>query len=228
MLKIKNLAKAILIMMSVFLLNTNTIKAEQKDCQGCSGSAFQTVNGDQQKPPGWGCRSDTDTAYIGYNGQMESRGETTQTLTVINGLSDANCYSWAITAGGGTLSSTTGTSTIYTIPESNSNCSNNPTIKLYCNGVEKAEAKIAVSTCYLSCWVWIDTSYIYCEDVPGNNQSIQYYYNCDGRLCHVSHVYNRCSTYYCNGKFHVDGEITDCRTPEKLEAGCCPEIFLDE
>ncbi len=55
MLKVKNLSKTILILMSVFLLNANSVKAEQKDCQGCSGSAFQTVNGDQQKPPGWNC-----------------------------------------------------------------------------------------------------------------------------------------------------------------------------
>ncbi len=60
MMKINNLTKIILIMLFVFLLNTNYIgaqnAAEQKDCQDCPGSAFQNITPDYEKSPGWNCK----------------------------------------------------------------------------------------------------------------------------------------------------------------------------
>lgn len=66
------------------------------------------------------------TPAIGYTTQqMNTNG--TQTLTASGGLAP---YSWSITAGGGSLSSGSGASVIYTAPAANVNCTNNPTIQL--------------------------------------------------------------------------------------------------
>lgn len=53
----------------------------------------------------------------------------TQTLTATNTTSGC-IYSWAITGGGGSLSSSTGESVVYTAPGNNVNCASNPTITL--------------------------------------------------------------------------------------------------
>jgi hypothetical protein len=77
-----------------------------------------------------GCSAGTCTGSIGYTTtQMSTSG--TQTLTVVDAVSGAT-YTWAITSGGGSLSTDTGTSTVYTAPATNANCSNNPTISLSC------------------------------------------------------------------------------------------------
>jgi hypothetical protein len=54
-----------------------------------------------------------------------------QTLSVLNPTSGA-AYSWSIISGEGSLSDSTGLSTIYTAPDSNYNCNKNPTIRLSC------------------------------------------------------------------------------------------------
>ena len=67
-----------------------------------------------------------------------------QTLEA-SGMQSDECYSWAITSGGGSLSALTGKSVVYTAPATNANCVNNPTIQLSCGGVVLDTLKIAVN-----------------------------------------------------------------------------------
>lgn len=71
--------------------------------------------------PAWG-----DSPVIGAPlKQMSTNG--TQTLTASGGCGGP--YTWSISSGGGSLSSSTGNSVVYTAPSSQTGgCGNNPTI----------------------------------------------------------------------------------------------------
>jgi len=79
-----------------------------------------------------------------------------QTLSA-SGMQSDECYSWAITSGGGSLSALTGKSVIYTAPASNANCSSNPTITLSCGGVVIDTIKIAVTALTTETCGWLIT-----------------------------------------------------------------------
>jgi hypothetical protein len=82
-------------------------------------------------------------AKIAYSSQQMAANESQ--LLVVYPI-DASCnYGWAVGAGGGSLSTDTGTSTIYTAPESNANCTNNPTVNLTCKGDVIDTLKIAIN-----------------------------------------------------------------------------------
>lgn len=74
------------------------------------------------------CSPECECKTIGYTTQQMSADEE-QTLTVID-HSEGCTYFWAISSGGGHLSSPTGTSVCYYAPPSNANCEQNPTITL--------------------------------------------------------------------------------------------------
>lgn len=59
---------------------------------------------------------------INYTSLQMSVNET-QPLTVTGGCGEP--YTWGIVSGGGSLSNTTGASTIFTAPSTNANCKNN-------------------------------------------------------------------------------------------------------
>ncbi len=80
---------------------------------------------------------------IGYETQQMLVGAS-QALTVVGARPDA-VYRWRVASGGGTLSSTTGTSVVYTAPSSNPNCENNPAISLSSDGAVCNTLQIAVS-----------------------------------------------------------------------------------
>jgi len=67
-----------------------------------------------------------------------------QTLSA-SGIQSDECYSWAITRGGGSLSALTGKSVVYTAPATNVNCNQNPTIALSCGGSVVDTVTIAVN-----------------------------------------------------------------------------------
>lgn len=80
---------------------------------------------------------------IGYTTQQMAVS-TQQTLTAVGAV--AGCtYNWAIASGGGSLSSGTGTSVVYTAPATNAECANNPTITLSCGGAQCDSLQIAVN-----------------------------------------------------------------------------------
>lgn len=69
------------------------------------------------------------TTTIGHTSHQMTCGGT-QALTATPGVDKADCYAWSITSGGGSLSSNTGKSVVYTAPATNAECANNPTIRL--------------------------------------------------------------------------------------------------
>ena len=83
-----------------------------------------------QTTEGWGGCTSCETCpppAIGFSSkQMSLNG--TQNLTVSSEAGGP--FTWGIVGGGGSLSGSTGTSVTYTAPSSNSNCSNNTTIRV--------------------------------------------------------------------------------------------------
>jgi len=116
---------------------------------------YQTTE-NPSKPPEWKAFEEVricclkETISIGYTSQqMACNG--TQVLTVIPGGGANDCYSWAITSGGGSLDVNTGNAVTYTAPSSNAGCANNPTITLTAKkpdgSTQTATLQIAVN-CY--------------------------------------------------------------------------------
>lgn len=186
---------------------------------------------------------------IGYTTNQMSTGGT-QNLTVTGAV--AGCtYNWAITSGGGTLSSSTGTSITYTAPSSNANCTNNPTITMSCGSTLKGTLKIAVNADSSSAVVYLYsatcanyTSHWICPDappgsVPGNIPVTAF--NCDGTsyagypvgcIQSLGHSCN-CPDCFAWGKVLglveascTQGTPCDLRTPAQKNAGCCPSVLL--
>lgn len=82
-------------------------------------------------------------ASIGYTTQQMSVNGV-QTLTVEEAV-NGSTYDWAISSGGGSLSSATGTSVDYTAPSTNPNCDSNPTLSLSVGGNVCDTLNIAVN-----------------------------------------------------------------------------------
>ena len=98
----------------------------------------------------------------GEGGVVPSIGYTTlgmqvnevQTLTATPPLADGSLLTWAITAGGGSLSSAHGNSVDYTAPAANAFCLDNPTITLSCGGE-------VIDTISLAVNAWTGAQYAY-------------------------------------------------------------------
>ena len=192
------------------------------------------------------------TASIGYTTrQMQASG--TQTLTVVPGAAGCGVpeYTWAITAGGGSISGSPGSEVIYTAPATNAECANNPTIQLSCDGVVVDTLSMAVNVVQTACalgtrkmcvrdryptsprWICCKSSY--------NCIGVQRANTCGTTLpagCCTAGCESTCtekegsltanSTYAptltaCNEQ--VDG-YKDERTGTLITQGCCPEQVL--
>jgi hypothetical protein len=94
---------------------------------------------------------------ISYTSPQMQTGAT-QTLTA-TGTDPLKSYSWYVSAGGGSVSPSTGTSTTYTAPATNANCTNNPTIQLKCGSNVCATVSLAVNASSDTSWateIWYD------------------------------------------------------------------------
>ena len=87
----------------------------------------------------------TETPTISPTTQSLSVNEEENFVVINYGLIPAECFTWAITSGEGTLSTDTGYATTYTAPATNAECAGNPTISLSCDGVEKDTLAIAIN-----------------------------------------------------------------------------------
>lgn len=174
---------------------------------------------------------------IGYTTNQMSTGGT-QNLTVTGAV--AGCtYNWAITVGGGSLSSSTGTSVTYTAPASNANCANNPTITMSCGSTLKDTLKIAVDA-----GVAGDAygSLGSCSADPSNPSyaivPVQKW-DCEGNVTVALHNCNPhvgipacpagCVTCAAGYSFPVGSTCPgtyDLRTVAMKAAGCCPAALL--
>lgn len=177
-------------------------------------------------------------AYIGYTTQSMGPAEQ-QTLTVIGGAIGGSTYNWEISAGGGTLNSSTGTEVVYTSPSENPNCESSPTIKLKVRETECDQLQISVNTYYNPCK---HAGYKYCTIDPGSSPRLHCIvaYSCFGAMIPVrecpsgwgssGHCLNcpGCEQSYPDYQATTNwGErdgVEDIRTASMIEQGCCPDL----
>jgi len=91
------------------------------------------------------CPCDTETPVISYTTQSMQIDETQELSVGSYGVIGPDCFTWAITSGGGTISDESGYTTTYTAPSTNAECAYNPTISLRCNNVEVKTLEIAIN-----------------------------------------------------------------------------------
>ena len=174
---------------------------------------------------------------IGYTTQQMSVNGT-QTLTVV-GATEGCTYNWAIASGGGSLSSGTGTSVVYTAPATNAECANNPTITLSAGGAQCDVLEIAVNAVSGRAYdLWY---YAVCADLASGHgcDFLGDYYGCNGvdwgNLSKT--IIMACTTTYPNYSSECDdylfsiegvrvGQPKDTRTATQKTAGCCPAALL--
>ena len=198
-------------------------------------------------------------AVISYTTQQMAVNEQ-QTLTATGESSFPLCkvneeYTWYLT-GGGSISKTSGLTTVYTAPSANALCSNNGTIELKCRGAVVDTLNIAVNAvlvCANSPAAGAAT--VICCDSPSGR--CMGYYRCDGmkvstsdgccgggqsnvhcssclwdsgQPCRDFWTERKCSDFFIGGSCaaagYVTGEWDDIRTQEQLDAGCCPQQVL--
>lgn len=181
---------------------------------------------------------------IGYTTQQMTVNEQ-QTLTAL-GAKDGCEYNWAVYSGGGSLSSNTGTSVVYTAPATNAQCANNPTIILSVGSTQCDSLRIAVDA--------VGAFSAYETPVTGTNAGLtQSSDPCPPNDCGCFVAWRK---YYCNDNFWIqtnidfghapcgctgkyttfcwEGEpctpscaaVWDTRTAAQKTAGCCPAALL--
>lgn len=160
---------------------------------------------------------------IGYTTLGMSTGEE-QVLTVQNSVGGCT-YNWEIVSGGGSLSSNTGMSIVYTAPSSNPNCIYNPTIELSCGDVCDS-ITIAANDYAGTAWAYK----IWQECVPHGVEG-RYYKLMDGYSCDGVHQFG--PNYSCSGTDEANCiavcppiGVEDVRTQVMKDGGCCPEALL--
>lgn len=149
-----------------------------------------------------------------------------------------SAYTWAITAGGGSLTKSTGNKTVYVAPATNAECADNPTIELSCEGVAIDSITIAVNAVDGN-----DVGYYCCDNIPPYSYHAFAYTQCNGGKATGSYAAtcentnSPCNTWtagthceffagLCSAVGMSDGEWADLRTEEQITAGCCPEQAL--
>jgi len=214
----------------------------------CSNWAFDH-DGDMPDGDCFPCENacDCEGISIGYTTNGMSINEQ-QTLFVIDSM-EGCVYSWEITSGGGSLSSETGESVVYTAPASNPECNLNPTITLSCGGsiydtlmlsVNAYETDIGAYQITYECQApcqesvgallcgYQDPGYSgkYCFACGTNN------YDCNGDLRYTqlrSAASNlsasSCATFYTR-YCDKDQVLTDLRSAALKTAGCCPAELM--
>lgn len=163
---------------------------------------------------------------IGYTTQQMAINEE-QNLIVVD--PETGCtYDWAIDSGGGSLSSPTGESVIYTAPSSNENCDENPIISLSVDGDVCDTLAIAINAWVGDQRASMDYAWWYSPISP--------YYNCGTPDCGCMYHYNDCDAaflsrhiWWCGGDqatcaaadYHYDE-----RTSAMITGGCCTSYLL--
>lgn len=164
-----------------------------------------------------------------------------QTLTAIpegSFCGELECE-WAIISGGGSLSSGTGVSVVYTAPATNPQCANNPTITLQCSDEVQDTIEIAVNATAGSSVIISCCSVPYHPPHPSNMRCTNFQ-SCNGNwnyptdsFC-VEHCGGAFGAYappgttgfnLCSVMGWAEG-FTDERTESQKAAGCCPSALL--
>ena len=182
------------------------------------------------------CSQQCGAPSIGYTTTQMGTGETQQ-LTVVGGSTGP--YTWGISSGGGSISS----SGLYTAPASNANCTNNPVITLMCGSTVMATLSIAVNAvadpatiayyakglckytgsagaCECNCSN-TGPGYGYHKLTCGGVDLGIVAYSCSGGPynCGIGDLGNPCTEPGCPA-------YVDIRTPDLILLGCCPSALL--
>ena len=181
---------------------------------------------------GGGCVAES----IGISGTTQMNFGESKTLTVLNSRPGVT-YTWVVSAGGGSISPSTGTSTTYTAPSSNADCANNPTIQLKVGSNICSSVKLAVnngSDCSSA------RAYMYVINIWSSmglcivrTQN----YACNGDDCGPGQGYCDGGAGGCSGcppcqdthepfTCYNIGQTLDVRTAAMKTAGCCPAALL--
>ena len=179
---------------------------------------------------------DCPRPLINYTTQQMSYGGTQE----LNAVGGAGSYTWSIVSGGGSLSSSSGPSTVYTAPADNENCANNPTILLTDACQKTASARFAISgpqyTTAYRVSTWIDEPV--CTPLSSGWFLVIQAYDCDGSRHSVGDFgCFLCSDFPGSNCFYPTcaseaGAIAACQScPPHLVCGDfwihCPEICTD-
>ncbi len=199
------------------------------------------------------CLSPCGEMSVGYTSPQMTTG-TSQTLTVQDG-DPHSVYSYEL-SGGGTLKDTGNGTMLYTAPDSNPNCADDPTITVRDKrtGTVCATLKMGVGDpastgvayiIYKSCEVYVGPMPSVCSDMGDMLLGLRYVhdpfqaYLCDGTKagssrpnCGVqsSAVYTDPlqDLYYLNRCYslHEYSGTVDVRTDEQKLSGCCPAALI--
>jgi hypothetical protein len=126
-----------------------------------------------------------DPLSIGYTSrQMSVIGGTdsSQTLTASGGTGP---YTWSIPGGSGTLSTSNGSSTVYTAPSSNANRANDPTVRVTDSSGQYADLPMAVNSYFYPAEAVRISADPWCHnisDVISECGMTTYHYDCHGDL----------------------------------------------
>jgi hypothetical protein len=167
-----------------------------------------------------------------------------QTLSLADNT--AGPFTWAITQGGGSLSSPDSPTPVYTSPASNPNCTNNATIQVTDRCGRKAYLSIATNIGQLGTDAFRQTN-IHCwqhEPAPASFEGIgasgPYNYACFDRYYDCSGAYRRTGAHagmwttidpdpapnWCNLCMSGESSTIDMRTSAQKAAGCCPSALF--
>jgi hypothetical protein len=221
-----------------------------------STTVYGWHHGVSSNPCGADCDCTANPGEISYTTQQMSVDETQNLSVAEYGANEAACYTWEISAGGGSLSAATGYTTTYTAPSANVGCEDNPTIVLRCSGTVVDTLDIAVtatSVCGGDALAGVGGTgaAVYCGDssYAGGYRCILAQ-KCDGSA--ADNVCSRwASSFYCTadspwyfnlpryyptpGLDAASGSCSatvysvgwnDARYPADLANGCCPEQLL--
>ncbi len=165
-----------------------------------------------------------------------------QSLSVggFNVYTEDDDFTWQISSGGGTLSETTGKSTLYTAPPVNAECEDNPTIQLFCSGVLISQITIAINVVTSSSEAY--RIYTCQSPVVPEGTGMEAGYNkfrCDGVQIGGRFSCDGCDPCTCAEDMTLErwGDEEKCdlpggagtydqRTPQMITDGCCPEALL--
>lgn len=175
--------------------------------------------------------------------QMSIDQEQTLNAVLTNPGCDPNSITWQITSGGGTLTPTTGLTTIYKAPHTNAECANNPTIMLSCGEEPLDYLEIAVNavTTLVNAVIWCCN----CDSSWCNTNNIHHchwIYKCNGTGIGTDVCSAHCTTMNCCAnhpgqatcydswqhcaQLSYNVGYTDNRSPTNKTAGCCPYQLL--
>jgi hypothetical protein len=140
-----------------------------------------------------------------------------QVLSVDTPLSDASCYTWAITSGVGSLDTAEGLTVTYTAPATNAGC-DNPTIVLYCDGIASDTLQIAINTAPIDTYeamIFVRYDPVNGEQKPFNHGGFDYYAGVEAFHTHL----------WCDGSVKTaEVEHSQClvddRGPPTAYGGC--------